>query len=81
MIYNFRPIGLAVDYSSDIVINNNVMIKVVERDTIEADPSYVDRKGGFSICTLYWSIASCSNITVNYNIAAGITMSGFVAIA
>lgn len=81
MIYNFRPIGLAVDYSSDIVINHNVMIKVVERDTLEAEPSYVDRKAGFSICTLYWSIVSCSNITVNYNIAAGITMAGFVAIA
>jgi lipopolysaccharide biosynthesis regulator YciM len=81
VIYNFRPIGLAVDYSSDIVINHNVMIKVVERDTLEAEPSYVDRKAGFSICTLYWSIVSCSNITVNYNIAAGITMAGFVAIA
>ena len=80
-MYNFRPIGLAVDYSSDIVINHNVMIKVVERDTLEAEPSYVDRKAGFSICTLYWSIVSCSNITVNYNIAAGITMAGFVAIA
>jgi hypothetical protein len=79
VMYNFRPIGLAVDYSQDIVINNNVLIKVVERDTIEANWSYVDRKGGYAICAVYSSSASCSNITVNHNIAAGIAMAGFWA--
>lgn len=33
-MYRFRPIGLAVDYSQDIEINYNVLVDVVERDTI-----------------------------------------------
>lgn len=73
MMYNFRPFGLVVEYSQDIVITNNVLIKVVERDTIEANWNYVDRKGGYAICAVQASSSSCSNITVNYNIAAGIT--------
>jgi len=80
-MYRFRPIGLAVDYSQDIEINYNVLVDVVERDTIEANWSYVDRKGGYAICAVYASMSSCSNITVNYNIAAGITMAGFWAMA
>jgi len=77
-MFNFRPIGVAVDYSQDIIINNNVLIHVVERDTIEAS-GFVDRKGGYAICSVYNSMSSCSNITVNNNIAAGVTMAGFWA--
>jgi hypothetical protein len=55
------------------VITNNILIKVVERTTIEANWNYVDRKGGYAICAVQASSSSCSNITVNYNIAAGIT--------
>jgi hypothetical protein len=79
VMYDFRPFGLVVDYSSDLVINNNVLIKVVERTTIEANWSYVDRKGGYAICAVYTSSASCTNVTVNDNIAAGVTMAGFWA--
>lgn len=56
-----------------------MLIKVVERTTIEADHTYVDRKGAYAICAVMTSSASCSNITVNYNIAAGATMAGFWA--
>jgi hypothetical protein len=51
----------------------------VERDTIEANWSYVDAKGGYAICAVLGSSKSCSNVTVNYNIAAGITQAGFWA--
>jgi hypothetical protein len=79
--YNFRPIGLGVDYSENITITNNVMIRIMERDTIEAFRTYVDRKGGYCICSVYDSSASCKDIVVNHNIAAGITMAGFWALA
>jgi len=79
VMYDFRPFGLVVDYSSDLIINNNVLIKVVERTTIEANWNYVDRKGGYAICAVYASSASCTNVTVNDNIAAGIAMAGFWA--
>jgi len=79
VMYDFRPFGLVVDYSSDLTINNNVLIKVVERTTIEANWNYVDRKGGYAICAVYASSAGCKNVTVNDNIAAGVTMAGFWA--
>lgn len=79
--YNFRPIGLGVDYSENVTITNNIMIRIMERDTIEAFRTYVDRKGGYCICSVYASSASCKDIVVNHNIAAGITMAGFWAMA
>lgn len=81
VMFNFRPFGLVVEASQDIVITNNVLIKVVDRDTIEANWSYVDPAGGYAICAVQASSSSCSNITVNYNIAAGITQAGFWAMA
>lgn len=80
VIYDFRPVGVAVDAVKNVAITNNILMKVVERDTIEANWNYIDRKGGFAICSVMNSISSCSNITVNYNTAVGITMAGFWAI-
>lgn len=65
VMYDFRPLGLVVDYSSDLVINNNVLIKVVERATLEANHKYVDKKGGYAICAVYVSSGACTNVTVN----------------
>jgi len=79
VLYDFRPFGVVADYSSDLVINENVLIKVVERTTIEANWNYVDRKGGYAICAVYASSAACTNVTVNDNIAAGAPMAGFWA--
>lgn len=81
VLYDFRPVGVAVDYVKNVALTNNILMKVVERDTIEANWSYIDRKGGFAICAVMSSMASCSNVTVNYNTAVGITMAGFWAMA
>lgn len=78
VIYDFRPVGLAVDFSQDVMITNNFLMKVVERDTLEAD-NYVDKASGFALCSIYSSIATCTNMTANYNTAVGTARSGFWA--
>jgi hypothetical protein len=36
-IYNFRPIGLGVDFSTNISIINNIMIGVLDRGSLNID--------------------------------------------
>lgn len=78
VMYDFRPIGLAIDYSQDIAVTNNFLMKVHERDTVEAD-NFVDKTSGYAICSIMESMKTCTNVTVNYNTAAGVAMAGFWA--
>ena len=35
--YDYRPVGIAVDYSRNITLDGNVLMRVLERTSIEAD--------------------------------------------
>lgn len=78
-IYDFKPIGIKVDFSSDITLDGNVVMRVL--NTIEyTDGGYSDKAGAFYICTYYeYSQDACSLSTVvKNNIATGIEFVGFI---
>jgi hypothetical protein len=41
--FNFRPIGVGIDFSKNITFDNNVVAHIVERTTIEAGDGFVDK--------------------------------------
>jgi hypothetical protein len=49
--FNFRPIGVGIDFSKNITFDNNVVAHIVERTTIEADKKFVDKSGAVAICS------------------------------
>jgi hypothetical protein len=75
-MFFFRPVGLSVKSSRNVTIDNNVVGGIVERSTIEADPTMVDKGGAYAICT-YFEPDTCYDITVTNNIAGGATYVGF----
>jgi hypothetical protein len=48
--FNFRPIGVAIDFSKNITFDNNVIAHIVERTTIEAGDGFVDKRAGLTVC-------------------------------
>jgi hypothetical protein len=55
VFYDFRPVGIAVDYSRNITLDGNVLMRVLERTSIEADGMFEDKRGGFAICSYHTS--------------------------
>lgn len=49
--FNFRPIGVGIDFSKNITFDNNVVAHVVERTTIEAGDQFIDKQGAIAICS------------------------------
>jgi len=78
VFYDFRPVGFAVDYSKNITLDGNVLMRVLERTTIEADGMFEDKRGGFAICSYHDSHSSCTDNTIINNIATGVTFAGFI---
>lgn len=76
VFYDFRPVGIAVDYSKNITLDGNVLMRVLERTSIEADGMFEDKRGGFAICSYFSS--SCSDLKIMNNIATGVTFAGFI---
>ena len=55
------------------------LASIVERETLEYDGGHiVDLGGGYSICAI--DTASCTDIKVRNNIAAGVVYAGFVTV-
>jgi hypothetical protein len=79
VIYEFRPVGVAVDFSRAITLDGNLVMRVVQRTTIGTDEPVEDKSGGFCICSYFDSSDSCTDLTVKNNIAAGVVFAGFVA--
>ena len=54
VFYNFRPVGLGLDDVKNVKINGNIVMHVLERDTIEgaASANFIDQMGGILICSL-----------------------------
>lgn len=71
--------GLAIQKSHNVTVDNNVVGGIVERTTLDADGPMVDYGGGFSICALSGA-EGCSDISVKNNLAAGVPYGGFVTI-
>ena len=79
-IFNTRPFGLVVDFSQDLIIDSNIIMKVLSRET-EGSGSYKDKEGGMAICAVYASDISCTNITTTNNIVAAAVTNGYWAMA
>jgi hypothetical protein len=67
-----------VDFSRNITIDGNVIIRVLERTTLEGGELFEDARGGFAICSFLNSAGSCTDNSIINNIAAGITFAGFI---
>lgn len=78
VFYDFRPIGIDVEYSQNITLDGNVLMRVLERTSIEADGMFEDKRGGFAICSYFSSSSACSDLTIINNIATGVTFAGFI---
>jgi hypothetical protein len=52
VIYNFRPIGIAVDFAQNVTIEGNVVAHVVDRTTVDGF-NFIDRSAGYAICSLF----------------------------
>jgi len=76
-IYNFRPIGVAINTGKNITMHDNIVAHITERETFTAGDNMVDRRGLFAICS-YFEGDSCTDISVYNNIAAGGAYAGFV---
>jgi len=61
-----------------VTLDGNILGHVVDRTTIEANTKFVDKAGGFSICSYYEPDTMCEKIQVTNNIAAGVVYAGFV---
>lgn len=78
VFYDFRPVGIAVDFSQNITLDGNVLMRVLERTSIEADGMFEDKRGGFAICSYHASHGACSDLQIKNNIATGVTFAGFI---
>jgi len=78
VLYDFRPVGFAVDYSRNITVDGNVLMRVLERTSIEADGMFEDKRGGFALCSYFDSSSACADLKVMNNIATGVTFAGFI---
>jgi len=77
--YDFRPVGIAVDSSQNTTLDGNILMRVLERTSIEADGMFEDKRGGFAICSYFDSHANCKDLRIINNIATGVTFAGFIA--
>ena len=50
MWFNYRAIGVSIDFSQNITFDNNVIAHVLERTTIEAGGTFVDKRAGLTVC-------------------------------
>jgi hypothetical protein len=71
--------GLVLKGVRNVTVEGNVVSGIVERTTLEYDGGHiVDLGGGYSICAI--DTASCTDIKVRNNIAAGVVYAGFVTV-
>jgi len=77
VFFNFRPIGLGITKSRNMIIDDNVVAGIVGRTTFEALDMMVDKAGGISVCS-YGGKEDCPGILVRNNIVAGAVYAGFV---
>ena len=75
VIYNFRPIGIAVDFVNNVTIDGNVVSHIVDRQTVDGF-NFIDKSAAYAICS-YFEPEICRDVSVTNNIASGATYAGF----
>ena len=75
VFFGFRPLGVVVQSSRNVTIDNNVVGNIVARTTLEST-EVVDVEGAYSICSISGTDV-CSSIYVTNNIAGGSIYTGF----
>jgi len=78
ILFGFRPIGVGIDVSSNVTLDNNVIGKVEHRTTLETGVMAMDKEAGVSVCA-YFGPSQCSSIQVTNNIVGGAVYAGFAA--
>lgn len=76
--FNFVAIGVTINYSSNITLDNSVVMGTSERTTTEGGAEGIDKACGICICTLFGTMETCDDIKVTNNIAAGLFYAGFI---
>lgn len=74
--FNFRPVGIGIDFCQNVTFDNNVVGHVVERTTIESGDKFVDKAAGVAVCSYHDS--TCSDMKITNNIVGGAVYAGFV---
>jgi hypothetical protein len=74
--FNFVAIGVTINMSNNITLDNSIVVHTNERTTTEGGAMGVDKACGICICTLF-AYESCKDIKITNNIAAGLLYSGF----
>lgn len=77
IFHNFRPIGLGVQKSRNITIDDNIVSNIIDRTTIETLDQVVDKSGAISVCA-YDEEDECADMYVRNNLVAGSVYGGFV---
>jgi hypothetical protein len=75
--FNYRVIGVGINFSNNITFDNNVVAHILERETIEAGDMFVDKRAAFTVCQ-YHGYQACKDISMINNIAAGVVYAGFI---
>jgi len=77
--YGFVQVGMGMDDIQNCKINGNLLMHVMERNTIEKTGKFVDKHGGLFICSLDGELGSCKNLEIHNNIVAGVISTGMTA--
>lgn len=75
--YNFRPVGVGIEYASNITFDDNIVSHIVERTTLETGDQVVDKRA--AVCACCYFETSCPNIQVTNSLVAGAAYVGFAA--
>lgn len=79
VFFSFVQFGVIMDDVQNMKINGNIVMHVMERNTIEKIGKFVDKHGGLLICSLDGELGSCKDLEIHNNIVAGIISTGITA--
>lgn len=61
VFYRFRPVGVGMDYVTNVTFDNNIIMHIVERTTFTNEDNVVDKRAGLEVCA-YYSNEKCFEI-------------------
>lgn len=78
VIFKFRPIGVGIISSKNIIFDHNIVAGIYERTTLMITKKVVDKAGGISVCAYHGLDPTCTNIKMRHNLVAGAPYGGFL---
>ena len=77
-IVGARPIGVHLDFVTNVTLTNNFIMDVMPRK-FGAGDGLVDKEACVAVCSYHTDGSACRDLTVTNNIAAGCKFAGFIA--